>query len=131
MGRKDAKRPAPPDVLRDMGRAISERRRRLKVSRADLAQSAGLTERQIARIEDGLYDPGLKAVIALANALRTGLSMIFRTPARRESSGNLAFELKFGVSPKRTGRSKLRRQASHRSSDSALGARVPRRPKTH
>ena len=61
------------EILNKLGKRIRERRREMDLSRAQLAEQAGLSVGQIARIERGEHVPKFKTVMALEQVLKIPL----------------------------------------------------------
>jgi len=53
------------------GRTIRDRRRKLALSQAQVAELSGKTQSQIARLEAGLDDPRLSSVVQVSRSLGT------------------------------------------------------------
>lgn len=71
-------------VLSALGKRISERRRSLRMSQEELAESVGLSRDHVARIELALKTPSLRTAISLATALDTRLSDLLDEKAKLE-----------------------------------------------
>lgn len=71
-------------VLSALGKRISERRKSLRMSQEELAESAGLSRDHVARIELALKTPSLKTAVNLATALDTRLSDLLDERAKLE-----------------------------------------------
>ena len=61
------------EILNKLGKRIRDRRREMDLSRAQLAEQAGLSVGQIARIERGEHVPKFKTVMALEQVLKIPL----------------------------------------------------------
>jgi DNA-binding XRE family transcriptional regulator len=66
------------------GRNIQEARTRAGLALGDLASMSGISVNCIAAIEAGRCDPRLKAMVALANALRSDLRTLLTRPHSQE-----------------------------------------------
>jgi transcriptional regulator with XRE-family HTH domain len=70
----------PLDAFR---RRLQELRVAAGHSQASLAARAGLTRGHVLRIEGGLREPGLAAIVALARALKVNPGVLFEPPTTR------------------------------------------------
>lgn len=62
------------DVL-EIGEAIKERRKHLKITQANLAEISGISERTLRDIEKGLANPELASLIQLCEVLGLELTL--------------------------------------------------------
>lgn len=73
------------EILNKLGKRIRERRREMDLSRAQLAEQAGLSVGQIARIERGEHVPKFKTVMALERVLKIPLLSLLSVYFEQES----------------------------------------------
>lgn len=73
------------EILNKLGKRIRERRREMDLSRAQLAEQAGLSVGQIARIERGEHVPKFKTVMALEQVLKIPLLSLLSVYFEQES----------------------------------------------
>jgi transcriptional regulator with XRE-family HTH domain len=66
-----------------LGYRVAELRRELNLTQEELAEQMGCGPRQVQRIEAGQANLTLDAIVALANALRTELALLFAAPRSR------------------------------------------------
>jgi ribosome-binding protein aMBF1 (putative translation factor) len=66
---------------------VSERRRALELSQADLAELTGTTQSAIARLESGGRPPRIDTLLRIANALDCELEVELRPRTTQEDSG--------------------------------------------
>lgn len=66
---------------------VSERRRALELSQAELAELTGTTQSAIARLESGGRPPRIDTLLRIANALDCELEVELRPRTTREDSG--------------------------------------------
>jgi ribosome-binding protein aMBF1 (putative translation factor) len=66
---------------------VSERRRALELSQADLAELTGTTQSAIARLESGGRPPRIDTLLRIANALDCELDVELRPRTTQEDSG--------------------------------------------
>ena len=71
----------------DIGRALEVIRTKRKMSRANLAESSGLTRMSVFRVEVGRQDPTLGTLERLAKALDVSLTHIVRQALMDGSQG--------------------------------------------
>jgi len=57
----------------DFGRKIVQARTMARLRQEELANSAGITQNNLSRIENGKYNPGLDILLRIANALKMEL----------------------------------------------------------
>ena len=70
----------PEDVLRDVGRRISEIRRERRMTQEQFADKAELSWKYVQQIEAGTENLTLRSLVRLANLLRTDLLAILERP---------------------------------------------------
>jgi transcriptional regulator with XRE-family HTH domain len=89
-------------VAKEWGVALRRLRRKLRLSQTQVAQMAGKTQSQIARMEQGLGDPRLSSVVQVSRSLGTEMIAvpIRLLPAVR----NLLAEYEPGASTSRPSR---------------------------
>ena len=63
-------------ISKSLGRAIRDRRIKLRLSQAKIAELTGKTQSQIARLERGLGDPRISSVVQVSRSLGTELVAI-------------------------------------------------------
>jgi transcriptional regulator with XRE-family HTH domain len=63
-------------ISKSLGRAIRDRRIKLRLSQAKIAELTGKTQSQIARLERGLGDPRITSVVQVSRSLGTELVAI-------------------------------------------------------
>jgi transcriptional regulator with XRE-family HTH domain len=86
---KSARTPRGGELAAAVGAGV----RRLRVSRgstlAELARGAGISEAMLSRLENGDVSPSLETLAALADALGTSVSALFRDEVPGESDAQL------------------------------------------
>lgn len=62
--------------LREIGRCVRTARGRARLTQAQLAEAAGVTDETISRVERGAYEPSLGTMLAVADALGASLDAL-------------------------------------------------------
>ena len=65
-----------------IGKRVKEARGRARLTQADLAEAAGVTDETVSRIERGAYEPALSTAVAFSDAL--GVPLAWLATARAE-----------------------------------------------
>ncbi|WP_137627022.1 helix-turn-helix transcriptional regulator [Lactiplantibacillus pingfangensis] len=68
-----------------MKNSIGVRRKKQKLSQAEIARLAGVTRQTINAIENDKYDPSLNLAFALAKILKTSVECLFEYQSEEES----------------------------------------------
>jgi transcriptional regulator with XRE-family HTH domain len=75
----------PDDVLKDVGRRISEIRRERRMTQEQFADKAELSWKYVQQIEAGTENLTLRSLVRLANLLRTDLLAVLAKPREKRS----------------------------------------------
>lgn len=68
-----------------IGKNVREERKDWGWTQEDLADRTGLTENTIRNIENGITNPSMKAIVAIANAFNIDTWVLFADSAQRDS----------------------------------------------
>lgn len=66
------------DQLKHLGETITQRRKQLQLSQAELAEKSGVNRTFICNIERGKQNPSFCTILTIASALNTSLSKLIR-----------------------------------------------------
>ncbi len=82
-----------PDYSKNLGESVFRNRKRMKMTQAELAERAGVTEQTIRKIEHGEGNPQLEVLYALITTLKIDPAEIFYPLAVPDNTSRKQLEM--------------------------------------
>jgi transcriptional regulator with XRE-family HTH domain len=79
-------------LAKNLGALIAARRKSLGLTQAELAETVGIEQESMSRIETGMITPSLSRLLSLADALDCSIEALLRPASNRKQDQSLVME---------------------------------------